>query len=149
MDGAGTASQALTSGDPWRLDIEEKGTLENLELVAAPEASAPLGPGQVRIAVGAAGLNFRDVLIALGFYPGEASIGGEGAGVVVEVGAEVADLTVGDRVFGLVAHAFGPLAVTDRRDAYTPARRLVARPRARRCRSPRSPPSTACSTSPP
>ena len=30
----------------------------------------------------AAGLNFRDVLIALGMYPGEAPLGSEGAGVV-------------------------------------------------------------------
>ena len=29
----------------------------------------------------AAGLNFRDVLIALGLYPGEAPIGSEGAGI--------------------------------------------------------------------
>ena len=37
----------------------------------------------------AAGLNFRDVLIALGIYPGEAGpIGSEGAGVVIEVGPE-------------------------------------------------------------
>ena len=30
----------------------------------------------------AGGLNFRDVLIALGMYPGEATLGSEGAGVV-------------------------------------------------------------------
>ena len=37
------------------------------------------GPGQVRIAVRAAGVNFRDVLIALGMYPGDAVFGGRRA----------------------------------------------------------------------
>lgn len=40
-------------------------------------------------------MNFRDVLISLGLYPGVASIGGEGAGVVTEVGKEVKDLSQG------------------------------------------------------
>ena len=62
----------------------------------------------------AAGLNFRDVLIALGMYPGEARVGGEGAGVVLELGPGVEDLAVGDRVAGLFS-GFGPVAVTERR----------------------------------
>ncbi|KOV64276.1 alcohol dehydrogenase catalytic domain-containing protein, partial [Streptomyces sp. MMG1121] len=62
-----------------------------------------LAAGEVRIAVRAAGLNFRDVLIALGMYPGEAPLGSEGAGVVVEVGSGVVDLCPGDRVMGLFA----------------------------------------------
>ncbi|MGW7349355.1 SDR family NAD(P)-dependent oxidoreductase, partial [Streptomyces sp. NPDC054854] len=57
----------------------------------------------------------RDVLIALGMYPGEAPLGSEAAGVVLEVGAEVTDLKPGDRVFGLILDAFGPVAVADRR----------------------------------
>jgi acyl transferase domain-containing protein/acyl-coenzyme A synthetase/AMP-(fatty) acid ligase/acyl carrier protein len=100
--------------EPWRLDVERGGTLEDLEIRPCPEAAEPLGPGQVRIAVHAAGLNFRDVLIALGLYPGEMRIGGEGAGVVVEVGPGAEDLAPGDRVLGLVPGAFGPLAVAER-----------------------------------
>jgi NADPH:quinone reductase-like Zn-dependent oxidoreductase len=69
----------------------------------------------VRVGVRAAGLNFRDVLIALGVYPGEARVGSEGAGVVLEVGEGVSDLVVGDRVMGLWGDAFGPVAVADRR----------------------------------
>ena len=59
-------------------------------------------------------MNFRDVLIALGVYPGEAVIGSEGAGVVLEVGEGVSDLALGDRVMGLMGDAFGPVAVTER-----------------------------------
>ncbi|WP_116214361.1 type I polyketide synthase [Streptomyces olivoreticuli] len=100
----------------WRLDILDKGTLENLTLLPAPEAAAPLEAGQVRVAVRAAGLNFRDVLNALGMYPGDAGLmGSEGAGVVLETGPGVTDLAPGDRVMGMLPGGFGPLVVADRR----------------------------------
>ncbi|WP_229700164.1 SDR family NAD(P)-dependent oxidoreductase, partial [Streptomyces kronopolitis] len=105
-----------TDGDAWRLDIADKGTLDNLLLTECPDAAAELEPGQVRIGVRAGGVNFRDVLNALGMYPGEAgALGSEGAGVVLEVGPGVADLRPGDRVMGMFFGAFGPLAVADRR----------------------------------
>ncbi|MDH2430798.1 SDR family NAD(P)-dependent oxidoreductase [Sphaerisporangium sp. TRM90804] len=100
---------------PWRLDSTARGTLENLALLPWPGAAAPLGEGQVRIDVRAAGVNFRDVLIALAMYAGEAEMGGEAAGVVTEVGPGVTGLAPGDRVMGLVSGAFGPVAVTDHR----------------------------------
>ncbi|WP_394839062.1 SDR family NAD(P)-dependent oxidoreductase [Pendulispora rubella] len=100
----------------WRLDIPVKGTLESLALVAHPEIGAPLSEGQVRIAVRAAGLNFRDVLDALGMLPRDVGpLGGEGAGVVTEIGPGVRDLAVGDRVMGLFSGAFGPVVVADAR----------------------------------
>jgi NADPH:quinone reductase-like Zn-dependent oxidoreductase len=103
-------------GATWRLHIPTKGILEALTLVAAPDAAAPLAPGQVRVAIHAAGLNFRDVLDALGLYPGGAGLlGGEGAGVVIEVGADVTHVAPGDRVMGIFPGAFGPVAVTDHR----------------------------------
>jgi acyl transferase domain-containing protein/acyl-coenzyme A synthetase/AMP-(fatty) acid ligase/acyl carrier protein len=114
VDPAATPS-ALTAGTPWRLDIEERGTLENLGLFPCPQVNEPLDAGQVRVAVHAAGLNFRDVLIALGLYPGEVQLGGEGAGVVLEVGPGIRELAPGDRVFGLLPGAFGPLALADHR----------------------------------
>nr|WSX18684.1 SDR family NAD(P)-dependent oxidoreductase [Streptomyces tubercidicus] len=98
----------------WCLDIVEKGTLENLHLAECPTAQAELGAGQVRIAVRAAGLNFRDVLNALGMYPGDAvPLGIEGAGVVTEVGPGATGFSPGDRVMGLFTQSFGPLAVAD------------------------------------
>ncbi|MFI2353038.1 SDR family NAD(P)-dependent oxidoreductase, partial [Streptomyces sp. NPDC019443] len=100
----------------WRLDIAEKGTLEGLCLTACPEVASELLEGQVRIAVRAAGVNFRDVLNVLGMYPGEAGLLGlEGAGVVTEVGPGVSGLAVGDRVMGMLSGAFGPVVVADAR----------------------------------
>ncbi|MEU6127218.1 KR domain-containing protein, partial [Streptomyces sp. NPDC047123] len=100
----------------WRLGTSGTATLDNLAIVDAPEALAPLEPGQVRIAVRAAGMNFRDVLIALGMYPDKGTFAGsEGAGHVTEVGPGVTHLSVGDRVMGLFEGAFAPVAVADAR----------------------------------
>ncbi|MGC0421376.1 SDR family NAD(P)-dependent oxidoreductase [Embleya sp. AB8] len=108
---------ALPTGDTpaWRLDVTGHGTLDNLALLPSPVAQAPLTEHQVRLAVRAAGLNFRDVMITLGMYPGEALIGSEGAGIVLEVGPGVTDLAPGDRVMGLLEGGVGPITVADRR----------------------------------
>ncbi|HEY8984944.1 MAG TPA: SDR family NAD(P)-dependent oxidoreductase, partial [Streptomyces sp.] len=112
-----TSDGALVPPDSaaWRLDIAEKGTLENLALTACTADSAPLAENEVRIEVRAAGLNFRDVLIALGMYPDDALMGSEGAGVVLEVGPGVTGLAPGDAVMGLLSGAFGRVSVTDHR----------------------------------
>ncbi|BCB84333.1 hypothetical protein Psuf_016460 [Phytohabitans suffuscus] len=103
-------------GVPWRLGSIRTGSLDGLALVPAPEAARPLSAREVRVAIGVAGLNFRDVLIALGMYPGGARVSGsEAAGTVVETGPEVRGLRVGDRVTGLVAGGFGPLGIADER----------------------------------
>ncbi|MFF0732674.1 type I polyketide synthase [Streptomyces chartreusis] len=101
-------------GDAWRLDIVDQGRLDGIALV--PEERRSLGPGEVRVAMRAAGVNFRDVLNVLGMYPGDAGrMGLEGAGVVVETGPGVDRLAVGDRVMGMLDAAFGPTAVADAR----------------------------------
>ncbi|TVL91531.1 hypothetical protein CD790_16420 [Streptomyces sp. SAJ15] len=98
----------------WRLDVTAKGTLENLALLPSPEATAPLKPGHVRVAVHAAGMNFRDVLLGLGMVDQDV-MGGEAAGVVLETAPDVTDLAPGDRVMGMVPGCFGPVAAVDRR----------------------------------
>jgi polyene macrolide polyketide synthase len=101
-------------GAPWRVAPDDGGTLERLAIV--PAAEKELGRGLVRVGVRAAGLNFRDVLNGLGVLPllGE-SLGGEGAGVVLEVGEDVGDLAPGDRVMGMFLDAFASETVVDRR----------------------------------
>jgi NADPH2:quinone reductase len=64
------------------------------------DVGAP-GPGEVRVAQRAVGLNFIDVYHRSGLYKLAALpaiIGMEGAGDVVAVGPDVSDLKVGDRV---------------------------------------------------
>ncbi|MFF3801723.1 SDR family NAD(P)-dependent oxidoreductase [Streptomyces sp. NPDC002032] len=109
------------AGGAWSLDVDGSGTLEGLRLVSCPQAEAPLADGQVRVEVRATGVNFRDVLLALGVVDvaksfTEMAFGSEGAGFVAEVGPGVTGLRVGDRVMGLLNGSYaGPLAVTDAR----------------------------------
>jgi NADPH:quinone reductase-like Zn-dependent oxidoreductase len=62
----------------------------------------PVGPGEVRIAVKAAGVNFADTMARLGLYPDAPKppcvMGYEVAGVVESVGEGVNEHSVGDRV---------------------------------------------------
>ncbi len=60
------------------------------------------GPGQVRIAVRAAGVNPSDWKKRKGLMNGDLpqTMGHEAAGIVDELGEGVADVAVGDRVFG-------------------------------------------------
>jgi NADPH2:quinone reductase len=66
--------------------------------------SVPPGPGEVRIGVTAAAVNFPDVLLVAGEYqikvPPPFTPGSELAGTVLEVGSGVSGIAVGDRVFG-------------------------------------------------
>nr|WP_262062121.1 type I polyketide synthase [Streptomyces sp. STR69] len=101
-----------------RLGIPTRGTLENLTWIPCPEVEAPLTRGQVRVAVQAAGLNFRDVTIALGLVDRtaiDAGLGSEGAGIVLEAADDVTHLAPGDRVTGIFSGAFGRTAVADHR----------------------------------
>ena len=106
---------AVPAGGRWRLDVTSPGTVDHLALVAAGAADAPLGQGQVRIAVRAAGVNFRDVLIVLGMRPEGGLLDGEAAGVITGTGPGVVGLVAGDRVMGLVAGGPGPVVVADAR----------------------------------
>jgi NADPH:quinone reductase-like Zn-dependent oxidoreductase len=62
----------------------------------------PVGPGEVRIAVRAAGINFADTLARVGLYPDAPKtpcvLGYEVAGEVESVGDGVSSCAVGDRV---------------------------------------------------
>ena len=94
----------------WRLSPGAEGSLSGLRAEAVPEA--PLGAGEVRVAVEAAGVNFLDVMLGMGLLEEELLLGGEVCGRVVELGSGVSGLSVGDRVVGFAAGAFGPEAVT-------------------------------------
>ncbi|HRI63721.1 MAG TPA: SDR family NAD(P)-dependent oxidoreductase [Polyangium sp.] len=107
----------IPSGEAaWRLHVGRERTFDALALIAYPEGLAPLEAGEVRIEVRAAGLNFRDVIDTLGVLSEkDVFLGSEGAGIIVEMGANVKDFALGDRVMGLMSSAFGKFAVTDQR----------------------------------
>jgi NADPH:quinone reductase-like Zn-dependent oxidoreductase len=76
---------------------------EVLEIVDLPDPHP--GPGQVRIAVRAAGVNPSDWKKPKGLMDSglPQTMGHEAADVVDELGEGVADVAIGDRVFGLSA----------------------------------------------
>ncbi|MFF7977426.1 SDR family NAD(P)-dependent oxidoreductase [Streptomyces sp. NPDC007905] len=93
--------------DGFRLRVGRLGDLDSLELTATDRRQP--GEGEVEIRVKAAGLNFRDVLTALGMLGSEPAtpyrIGFECAGQVTAVGAGVDHVRTGDTV--LAAHLEG------------------------------------------
>ncbi|MFV2180017.1 SpnB-like Rossmann fold domain-containing protein, partial [Actinomadura sp. LOL_011] len=56
----------MPAGGNWRLAVSEGGTLEDLVLAPATHPDEALDGEQIRISVRAVGVNFRDVLYALG-----------------------------------------------------------------------------------
>src|SRR5438045_7712667 len=87
------------------IEITQPGGPEVLQVRERPRPT-PVA-GEVLIRVAAAGINRPDVMQRKGIYPpppGASDIPGlEVAGTVVELGASVANVAIGDRVCGLVA----------------------------------------------
>ncbi|HEY0291343.1 MAG TPA: SDR family NAD(P)-dependent oxidoreductase [Hansschlegelia sp.] len=108
------------SGETWVAALEsgKEGGLDDLSWRPAP-ALAPAA-GDVAIDVSAVGLNFRDVMWALGLLPEEAledgfagpGLGIECAGVVSAVGPGVTRYKTGDRVVAFASGAFASRVVT-------------------------------------
>jgi putative PIG3 family NAD(P)H quinone oxidoreductase len=97
-----------------------KGPPEALEIVRIPRPEP--GPGQVLIAVRAAGVNRPDVLQRLGFYPpppgAPETLGLEVAGEVAALGQGVERWTVGDQVTALLpGGGYAEYALADARHA--------------------------------
>jgi acyl transferase domain-containing protein len=87
------------ASDAVRLHLGTDGTLDSLRF--DPFRPVSPGPGEIRVRVVAAGINFRDVLLALRMYPDlDVAAGAECAGIVDAVGEGVSGFAVGDRVFG-------------------------------------------------
>ncbi len=120
------AGEDVPPAGAYDLVTRQPGRLDSLELVPAPRRSP--GPGEVEIAVQATGLGFRDVLMALGMYPGsETTLGSECAGVIAAVGPGAGDLKPGDEVVavapgGFASHVIAPAGFVARKPGrLTPA----------------------------
>jgi acyl transferase domain-containing protein/D-arabinose 1-dehydrogenase-like Zn-dependent alcohol dehydrogenase/acyl carrier protein len=119
---------AVRQGQLWRRDWEQRpagpgacfalqrpASGQLAELALKPASRRIPGPGEVEIAVLASGLNFRDVMNALGVYPGEAgSLGGECAGLISALGPDVTGLAIGQPVMAVApgCHASHVIART-------------------------------------
>jgi phthiocerol/phenolphthiocerol synthesis type-I polyketide synthase C len=104
----------LDAGGAVRLQIDKPGRLDALRVHAVKRI--PPGADQVEVRVAAAGLNFSDVLKAMGIYPtldgAPPVIGGECAGVVTAVGASVDSVEIGQRVIAIGPGTFGSHMIT-------------------------------------
>ncbi len=92
----------------WELEPDPGGSLDAIGVVSVPKRR--LEPGEVRAAIEAFGLNFRDVFIAIGVV--DDFMGGEFCGRVLEVGEGVTGVSVGDRVVGMTFRNYGSETVT-------------------------------------
>ncbi|OWU70003.1 hypothetical protein ATO3_21255 [Marinibacterium profundimaris] len=86
--------------------MNNPGVIDNLELIEC--GFDALDPDEVRVQVKAVGLNFRDVMAVTGLLPKEAegepawtNLGLEFGGVITELGSNVTEFKVGDRVMGM------------------------------------------------
>jgi NADPH2:quinone reductase len=102
--------------------LHEPGGAEALRMEQVPVPRP--GPGEALVRTDAAGINFIEVYQRTGLYkiPLPATLGSEGAGEVVEVGAGVEEVRAGDRVAW--AGGFGAYAEY----AVVPAAKLVPLP---------------------
>lgn len=101
---------------------KEFGSHKDLVVAEVPPPADP-GPGQVKIAVGAAGLNFADLLMIGGSYQEKPALpfvpGLEAAGTVLACGPGVTRVAPGDRVLALVDHgAFAEQALAREADVH-------------------------------
>ena len=108
--GAGVERLDLPEDVDWVLAPGEGGAIETLGI--EPLSPRALEPNEVRVEVEACGLNFLDVFRAMGLVEDEGMLGEELCGRIVETGADVTTVSVGDRVAGFAFGTFGEEVVT-------------------------------------
>ena len=109
--GESEGALSIPATPSFHLDIAKPGRLDALRLQPTPRSEP--GPGQVEIEVYAAGLNYRDVLNAMGVYPGEPiPLGAECSGRIARVGEGVEGFQVGDEVLAIAPSSFARFATT-------------------------------------
>ncbi|KFY87076.1 hypothetical protein V500_07196 [Pseudogymnoascus sp. VKM F-4518 (FW-2643)] len=93
------AEQLVQPGRPLKLALDGVGSLDSFYFSDDPSvgANVPMAAGEVEISVRAVGLNFRDILIAMGELS-DNYLGNECSGIVTQVGAGVTHVAPGDRV---------------------------------------------------
>ena len=90
---------------PLTLTIASPGLLDTLRFIDDTTFSLPLRPSEVLIKVKATGVNFKDIMVAMGQLP-EKVLGQECSGIIHSVGSRVQDMGAGDRVCCLAGGAY-------------------------------------------
>ncbi|GFF99742.1 nonribosomal peptide synthetase 14 [Aspergillus udagawae] len=81
---------------PVKIDIKAYGLLESL--CWCEDEPQPLGPDDVEVDIKYVGLNFRDIMISMGFMAHKGELGIEASGIVRRCGKNITQLHPGDRV---------------------------------------------------
>ncbi|PGG95988.1 hypothetical protein AJ79_09779 [Helicocarpus griseus UAMH5409] len=90
-----------------RLEMEKPGLLDTIQFVDDPISTISLADDEVELQVRAIGINFRDVMVALGELRSEIPMVGDCSGIVTRVGSGCASrFRVGDRVCSLSCVAY-------------------------------------------
>jgi NADPH:quinone reductase-like Zn-dependent oxidoreductase len=87
----------VQDGRPLKMKVANPGFLDTLCFVEDDLVKVDLGPYGIEFDIKAAGVNFKDVILALGQLPGN-HLGQEGSGVVTRVGSQVSTIKPGDRI---------------------------------------------------
>ena len=112
--------KAATENESFHLEIPTPGVLDSLSLQTIPRQTPKFR--EVEIEVYATGLNFKDIMQAMGLLSGEAleigysgglSLGLECSGRIVAVGDGVKDFQVGDEVIAIGRNCFGAFLTTN------------------------------------
>jgi acyl transferase domain-containing protein/NADPH:quinone reductase-like Zn-dependent oxidoreductase/NAD(P)-dependent dehydrogenase (short-subunit alcohol dehydrogenase family)/acyl carrier protein len=129
VDLAALRARTQEAAEAWRLEFTLPGQLRNLHWQACPR-SAPQGD-EIEIEAEVAGLNFRDLMYAMGLLSDEAleqgfagaALGLEVAGRVVRCGPEVTRFKPGDAVLAFAGASLAShVRVSERAAAHKPAR---------------------------
>ena len=112
-------SETAKAPETRQLDIGTPGLLQSLHWTGQPLAE--LAPNEANIKMITVGLNFKDVMIAMGIINGSellekgtSAFGLEGTGYITKVGSEVTNVAIGDRVMLIGCESVGMATLIQR-----------------------------------
>ena len=96
----------VQTGRPLELRVGQVGQLNSIFFQDDSSLKCELGSDEVEISIKSTGMNFKDVVIALGQIPFYHKIGIECSGIVTAVGSNVTDISPGARVCAMAVGAY-------------------------------------------
>jgi NADPH:quinone reductase-like Zn-dependent oxidoreductase/SAM-dependent methyltransferase/acyl carrier protein len=126
----GTGRQSAQSGEPFGIELRQPGAMDSLS--PRPLVRRAPKPDEIEVEIAATGLNFKDLMTAMGMVPKDAItddtggrlLGLECAGRVVAVGDDVTEFAVADEVVVVAPRTLATHITIDRRFAAQKPRHL-------------------------